>query len=62
MGSRLARGMQRLLSRLAMTINAIAMRHGKLWRDRYHRRDLTTPQQYPERRSSTSSSTSGSTR
>ena len=45
-GLALARGMQRLLSRLAMTINAIAMRSGKLWRDRYHRRDLTTPQQY----------------
>lgn len=45
-GVALARGMQRLLSRLAMTINAIAMRHGKLWRDRYHRRDLTTPQQF----------------
>jgi REP element-mobilizing transposase RayT len=45
-GVALARGMQRLLSRLAMTINAIAMRHGKLWRDRYHRRDLATPQQY----------------
>jgi putative transposase len=42
----LARGMQRLLSRLAMTINAIAKRHGKVWRDRYHRRDLTTPQQF----------------
>jgi len=45
-GLSLARGMQRLLSRLAMTINAIAKRHGKLWRDRYHRRDLTTPQQF----------------
>jgi len=45
-GLALARGMQRLLSRLAMTINAIARRSGKVWRDRYHRRDLSTPQQF----------------
>ena len=45
-GLSLARGMQRLLSRLAMTINAIARRRGKVWRDRYHRRDLLSPQQF----------------
>jgi putative transposase len=45
-GLALSRGMQRLLSRLAMTINAVANSHGKVWRDRYHRRDLTTPQQF----------------
>ncbi len=37
------RGMQRLLSRAALAVNEIAKRSGKLWRDRYHRRDLTTP-------------------
>lgn len=45
-GLSLSRGMQRLLSRLAMTINAIARRRGKVWRDRYHRRDLRSPQQF----------------
>ncbi|MDB5217338.1 MAG: hypothetical protein JWO86_5265 [Myxococcaceae bacterium] len=45
-GVSLARGMQRLLSRLAMTINAITRRRGKVWRDRYHRRDLRSPQQF----------------
>ncbi|MBX3189807.1 MAG: transposase [Labilithrix sp.] len=41
----LARGVQRLLSTVAMTVNAIARRSGKLWRDRYHREDLATPSQ-----------------
>ena len=45
-GLSLSRGLQRLLSRLAMTINAIARRRGKVWRDRYHRRDLRSPQQF----------------
>jgi hypothetical protein len=45
-GLSLSRGMQRLLSRLAMTINAIARRRGKVWRDRYHRRDLCSPRQF----------------
>jgi hypothetical protein len=40
-----SRGVQRLLSRVAQTINAIARRSGSLWRDRYHREDLTTPSQ-----------------
>lgn len=40
---KLARGMQRLLSRSAMAVNAVAGRKGKLWRDRYHRQDLKTP-------------------
>lgn len=39
----LARGMQRLLSRSAMAVNALTGRMGKLWRDRYHRQDLKTP-------------------
>ena len=39
----LARGMQRLLSRSAMAVNAVTGRKGKLWRDRYHRQDLKTP-------------------
>jgi REP element-mobilizing transposase RayT len=41
----LARGVQRLLSRAAMTINALARRSGKLWRDRHHRQPLTCPRQ-----------------
>jgi REP element-mobilizing transposase RayT len=45
-GLSLWRGMQRLLSRLAMTINALARRRGKVWRDRYHRRDLRSPRQF----------------
>jgi len=40
---KLARGMQRLLSRSAMTVNPLAGRKGKLWRDRYHRQDLKSP-------------------
>jgi REP element-mobilizing transposase RayT len=44
-GVALARGVQRLLSRVAQMINAIARRSGRLWRDRYHREDLTTPRQ-----------------
>lgn len=39
----LARGVQRLLSRVAMTVNALSRRSGKLWRDRHHRRPLKTP-------------------
>ena len=41
----LARGLQRLLSRAAMIINALARRSGRLWRDRHHRRALTCPRQ-----------------
>ncbi len=39
----LARGVQRLLSRIAMVVNATARRSGKLWRDRHHRHPLRTP-------------------
>lgn len=42
-GKALARGVQRLLSRAAMAVNAIARRSGRLWRDRHHRRPLRTP-------------------
>lgn len=41
----LARGVQRLLSRVAMTVNALARRSGKLWRDRHHRQPLRSPSQ-----------------
>jgi hypothetical protein len=40
-----ARGIQRLLSRAAMVVNALARRSGRLWRDRHHREPLTTPSQ-----------------
>ena len=40
---RLARGMQLLFSRIAMAVNAVAQRSGRLFRDRHHRRALTTP-------------------
>jgi REP element-mobilizing transposase RayT len=44
-GTAFARGVQRLLSRVAMAVNALARRSGKLWRDRHHREPLTTPSQ-----------------
>jgi putative transposase len=44
-GLSLSRGLQRFESRVAMEINRIAGRSGKLWRERYHRRDLTSPSQ-----------------
>ncbi|MDB4934006.1 MAG: hypothetical protein JWP87_978 [Labilithrix sp.] len=44
-GVAFARGVQRLLSRAAMAINALARRAGKLWRDRHDRQPLTTPSQ-----------------
>jgi REP element-mobilizing transposase RayT len=44
-GVAFARGVQRLLSRAAMTVNALARRSGRLWRDRHHREPLTTPSQ-----------------
>lgn len=40
-----ARGVQRLLSRAAMTVNAVARRSGRLWRDRHHRQPLRSPAQ-----------------
>jgi len=44
-GVAFARGVQRLLSRAAMAVNALARRSGKLWTDRHHRESLTTPSQ-----------------
>ena len=41
----LGRRMQRLVSRIAQLINAMTGRRGALWRDRYHRRDITSPRQ-----------------
>ena len=45
-GESLSRGMQRLASRVAMAVNALLGRHGKFWKERYHRRDLGTPRQF----------------
>ena len=39
------RGLQRFESRVAMELNRVARRSGKLWRERYHRHDLATPSQ-----------------
>jgi putative transposase len=44
-GTALARGVQRVLSRVAMAVNAISRRSGRLWRDRHHRQTLTSPRQ-----------------
>lgn len=44
--SSLSRGMQRLGSRIARRVNLLVGRHGRLWRERYHRRDLATPKQF----------------
>lgn len=44
-GRALSRGLQRLASRLAMVVNAVMRRGGRLWRERYHRLDLETPTQ-----------------
>jgi REP element-mobilizing transposase RayT len=40
---RLARDMQLLLSRMAFEVNRVALRSGKLFRDRHHRHELATP-------------------
>jgi putative transposase len=45
-GEAFSRGMQRLASRIAMALNALVRRHGRVWRERYHRRDLRTPRQF----------------
>lgn len=42
----LSRGMQRLASRIARRVNLLVGRRGKVWRERYHRRDLSTPKQF----------------
>ena len=39
----LARGMQWLNARAAKAINAFARTQGRVWRERYHARELTTP-------------------
>ena len=44
-GVELSRGVQRLASRVARLVNLAVGRHGRFWRERYHRRDLATPRQ-----------------
>ena len=44
-GVDLSRGVQRLASRVARLVNLAVGRRGRFWRERYHRRDLTTPRQ-----------------
>jgi putative transposase len=39
----LSRGMQGLGIRLAKAVNRVLARHGAVWGDRYHARDLRTP-------------------
>ncbi len=41
----LSRGIQGLAIRLARAINRALRRSGKVWADRYHRRDLATPRE-----------------
>jgi hypothetical protein len=41
--ARLARDLQLLFSRMAFEVNRVALRHGKLFRDRHHRHELATP-------------------
>lgn len=41
-----SRGMQRLASRVARRVNSLVGRRGTVWRERYHRRDLSTPKQF----------------
>ncbi|MBX3233285.1 MAG: transposase [Labilithrix sp.] len=38
-----ARRLQLLFSRIAFAVNRVARRHGSLFRDRHHRRELTSP-------------------
>jgi putative transposase len=40
---KLWKGVQRLAQRVAWDVNRLSHRSGSVWRDRYHRRDLTTP-------------------
>ena len=42
-GRGLSRGMAGLQIRIARAVNAVLRRHGKVFADRYHRRDLATP-------------------
>jgi putative transposase len=39
----LSNQMRTLFSRIAFAVNAMARRHGRLFRDRHHRHELTTP-------------------
>ncbi len=41
----LTRGVQGLAIRMARAINRVLKRMGKVWSDRYHRRDLATPRE-----------------
>ena len=41
----LSNQMRTLFSRIAFAVNAVARRHGKLFRDRHHRRPLKTPRE-----------------
>ena len=41
----LERGIRGLLVRVARAVNRVLQRHGSLWADRYHRRDLRTPRE-----------------
>jgi putative transposase len=44
-GTELARGLQGLASAIARAVNRAVGRRGRVWRDRYHRRDLQSPRQ-----------------
>ena len=44
-GADLSNQMRTLFSRIAFAVNAVARRHGKLFRDRHHRHELKTPRQ-----------------
>lgn len=39
------RGVQGLAIRVALAVNRVVARRGKVWADRYHRRDLATPRE-----------------
>ena len=41
----LSNQMRKLFSRIALTVNAVAKRRGSLFRDRHHRRELSSPTQ-----------------
>jgi putative transposase len=41
----LSNQMRTLFSRIAFAVNAVARRHGKLFRDRHHRHELKTPRE-----------------
>lgn len=45
-GLAFSRGMQRLSSRIARLLNRLHGRCGRFWRERYHRRDLSSPRQF----------------